>query len=474
MNSILDNKLNKSKCQIFTPADMVEEMLDIAKYKSNLMGKKVLENSFGSGNIIIAIVKRYIEDSISAGISPKIISCNLGDDIYGVELDKELYDICIHKLNLIVKGYGIPKVKWSLYNEDALFWKCSITFDFIIGNPPYITYKNIDEDNRKKVREEYESCRLGKFDYCYAFIERGINLLNEYGRLVQLVPTNIYKNVFGKKLRELLYPHICEIREYPGWELFDKTLTSSTVFLYDKTNKSEVITYIDVPAVRKTDIIRSSLGDKWIFEGKTEDSQEKQRFGDCFHASIVVATLLNKAFVLSAEDFEDAKIEAQVVRKAAAPKQLRRKIQEYIIFPYYYKDENLMHYDKMTFERDYPNAVRYLSAYEEELNKRQKDDRAEWFEYGRSQALAHLKQKKLLMSTVVTKRVELYALDEETIPYSGIFITVKKPEYSLDDAVKILQSKCFMEYVQLLGISVSGNSKRITCRDINNYMFVKE
>ena len=78
------------------------------------------------------------------------------------------------------------------------------------------------------------------------------------------------------------------------------------------------------------------------------------------------------------------------------------------------------------------------------------------------------------MSTVITKQVELYMLDDDTIPYSGIFITVKKPEYSLNDAIRVLQSDRFIKYVQSLGISVSGNSKRITCKDINNYMFIKE
>lgn len=474
MISILDNKSNKDKCQKFTPTDIVESMLDIADYKNALAGKKVLENSFGSGNIVIAIVKRYIEDSISAGILPEAISCGLKNDIYGVELDKELFDTCIHKLNLMVKAYSIPEVEWSLYNEDALFWEYPITFDFIIGNPPYITYKDIDADNRKKIRETYESCRHGKFDYCYAFIERSIKLLNVSGKLVQLVPSNIYKNVFGKKLRELLYPHISLIREYPGQELFDGTLTSSTVFLYDKAYNSEVVTYIDMTVAKKTDIIRSTLGDKWIFSQRTESPQEQLRFGDYFHASIVVATLFNKAFVLSEKDLQDTKIEAQVLRKAASPKQLRRKVQEYIIFPYYYKNKKLMRYDRITFERDYPNAVHHLNIYKTELDKRQKDDQAEWFEYGRSQALAHLKQEKLLMSTVVTKQVELYILDEETVPYSGIFITVKNSEFTLDDAVKILQNQHFMDYVQSLGISVSGNSKRITCKDINNYMFVKE
>ena len=133
-----------------------------------------------------------------------------------------------------------------------------------------------------------------------------------------------------------------------------------------------------------------------------------------------------------------------------------------------------MRYDEATFEQRFPNAAHHLNAYKDELDQRKKDDKANWFEYGRSQALSHLNQKKLLMSTVITKQVELYMLDEDTVPYSGIFITVKKPECSLDDAIRVLQSDHFLKYVQSLGISVSGNSKRITCKDVNNYMFIKE
>ena len=71
-------------------------------------------------------------------------------------------------------------------------------------------------------------------------------------------------------------------------------------------------------------------------------------------------------------------------------------------------------------------------------------------------------------------KVEIYELDDETIPYSGIYITVKDENYDLNDALHILMSEEFMEYVVSLGISVSGKSKRITCKDINNYEFMEE
>ena len=55
MKSILNIENNREKCQKFTPLNIVDDMLDMAEYTTNLMGKKVLENSFGSGHILKSI-----------------------------------------------------------------------------------------------------------------------------------------------------------------------------------------------------------------------------------------------------------------------------------------------------------------------------------------------------------------------------------------------------------------------------------
>ena len=78
-----------------------------------------------------------------------------------------------------------------------------------------------------------------------------------------------------------------------------------------------------------------------------------------------------------------------------------------------------------------------------------------------------------LVSTIITNNVEIYQLDKSTIPYSGIYITVLDQAYTLLDAVDILTSDAFMNYVRNIGISVSGKSLRITCKDINNYKFIR-
>ena len=47
MSTILEIGENKIKCQKFTPSALVDTMLNLANYNTDLMGKTILENSFG-------------------------------------------------------------------------------------------------------------------------------------------------------------------------------------------------------------------------------------------------------------------------------------------------------------------------------------------------------------------------------------------------------------------------------------------
>ncbi|MDD3139143.1 MAG: N-6 DNA methylase [Lachnospiraceae bacterium] len=473
MSSIFDNVSNKDKCQKFTPLDMVQKMLDLAGYTTNLIGKRVLENSFGSGNILVEVVRRYIQSCLNQNMLLEDISKNLAINIYGIELDNQLYNDCLKRLNQLSEEYHIPPVNWHLYNTNALTWESDVKFDLVIGNPPYITYKDIDLDSRTQIRQSFSSCAAGKFDYCYAFIESGIKLLSASGKLVQLVPSNIYKNVFAEELRMLLKPYISVIFEYPSKNIFAGALTSTSIFLYDKCTQEEYVQYQNITEDKKLQIPRTSLSGKWMFANISPRKKKVVRFGDVFNASIVIATLLNAAFILTEEQMHKNKIEETILRLAVSPRSLRYNRKEYIIFPYRYQAGQLERMEPEAFRREFPMTVQYLNGYLEKLNARKKDVNTQWFEYGRSQALAHLNQQKLLMSTVVTNNVELYELDINTIPYSGIYIISKNEDYDLNDAKKILQSKEFLEYVQRVGISVSGKSIRITCKDINNFEFVR-
>ena len=483
------NQDYRKKCQVFTPKEIVKQLLDWSGYTKDLYGKKIMENSFGKGNILKEIIKRYIEDSLENHIDIDNIRIGLENDIYGIEWDKEKYNECIKELNKITKTYKIDLVKWkNLYHGDTLKLNIKEKFDFVIGNPPYINYRLLTDNDRNYIREKFNTCKDGKFDYCYAFIEQSVKSLKNNGEMGYLIPSSIFKNVFATNLREYIKPHIEKIYDYTTTKLFDENsndegserLTSSIIMILKKNNNSNVIEYKDVNKNQKIIINKNFLGKKWIFSNDKIATENKTKFSDYFFASNTIATLYNKAYVINeyTEDdiyiypteYKNDKIEKEIIRDTISPKNFDKNINPKIIFPYQYKNGQLERYKKEEFERKFQGATNYLkNNFSEELRDRASDENAEWFEYGRSQALRNSNQRKLLLSTVITNQVKTKILSEKNIPYSGIYI-ISKGERTLEEAQRILQSDGFKDYISKIGIHASGESLRITAKDINEYM----
>ncbi|MGM1019051.1 MAG: Eco57I restriction-modification methylase domain-containing protein [Bacillota bacterium] len=465
------------KCQVFTPAQNVIELLDAVGYTNDLYGKKVIENACGDGNILKEIVRRYIEDSILNNKNIDEIKQGLERDVYGAEIDEVHYARCLSNLDEISASFGINDVKWNILNMDFLKQNLKNEFDYVIGNPPYITYRDLDDETRVYLKENFTSCKHGKFDYCYAFIEASLSCLNSTGKLAYLIPSSIFKNVFAQELRDMILPNAIKIIDYTTQKLFEKALTSSAILICDKGEVSDNIEYQDVANGTGFTIPKNNLERKWIFADYKLESKPKRRFGDYFSAAISIATLLNKAYILKEfkeeVDYivvENLKIERNIIRVGVSPRSLNYKKKELILFPYRYNENSLVRYKTDEFENKFPEATKYLKSYAKELGERESDKSIEWFEYGRTQALAHLDQPKLLLSTVVTKKVKVYELSKDCIPYSGIYIVPKK-DLTLETAKEILESESFYKYVQGIGINANGSSLRITAVDINNYEF---
>ncbi len=454
-------------------------MLDLAKYTENLVGKKIIDNSCGDGNILVEIVKRYLNDAISRKLPLKKIQVGLENDIYGVEIDEIHQKKCIENLNSITKKYGLENVKWKIINGDFLKMNLNIHFDYIIGNPPYIAYNNLDKKTRKFVREKYDSCKKGKIDYSYAFIEESLKNLNEQGKLVYLIPNNTFKTVSGEKIREIISPYISELHDYTTKKIFKNVMTASSIIVLNKSEMQELFIYHDIVSDRKEEIYKKDLGKKWIFGNDgIESSVEYIHFGEYFHAATSIATLLNSAFLIKEYSIDDKyvytkgfKIEKSIVKNAYSPSNLNSGKNELIIFPYYYDRNNRLNkYAPSIFNEKFPYFLKYFSQFKNDLLNRDSDVSAQWYEFGRSQALAHLNQNKLLTSTVITNRIKIYELKSDDIPFSGIYIIPKK-NISLKVAKFLLNSNEFHEYISRVGINLNGTSIRITSKDINNFIF---
>lgn len=465
------------KCQVPTPPEIVVQMLDHIGYTQDLFGKRVLENSCGTGNFLIEVVNRYIQDCLTHNYSLDQIRLGLSRDIHAFEKDRRIHKKCIKTLTETAANYGITAVHWNVKRKNALHAAKAGHYQFVVGNPPYLAYPELDENTRKYLRKHFSSCSKGKPDYYYAFIESALNSLAPDGKLAYLVPGNFMKNLYSENLRQLILPSLYEITDYSHHKIFGSILTSSVILYCDKSTSTDTVRYEDKHYKRNCMMDKKQMCGKWLFTEQT--TSKLVSFSEFFHASAPVATQLNNAFVIRNWNDEDDlhiiigdhAIEKAILRNAAGPKGLHQNDREAIIFPYLYDEQgNIIRFSEAQFQARFPGAYEYLWQNRDKLLLRKADSHASWFEYGRSQLLTHLNQPKLILSSFITNTPRVYLLGPDTVPYAGICI-VSRNGNDIAKAQAILNSAEFMEYVRRVGVCTNGMSYRISPTDINKFQF---
>lgn len=458
--------------QIPTPPQYVNLMLDEVGYQEQLLGKTFIDNSCGNGNILVEAVKRYISASKKEGYTIETIKRNLECDIFGYDIDKKAVNTTIKRLNEIAGKEEIYDVSWNVHTADYLETPAN-KFDYIVGNPPYITYHDLTTAQRGYVKDNFTSCQEGRFDYCYAFIEKSIKSLTTTGKMAYLIPYSIFRNRFASNLRIQLLVKLCKIIDLSGIVVFPNRTVGAAIIICKNDNVEEV-EYIHEE--NKKNIIRkAALDEKWIF--KTRPIAEN-KFGDYFNVLNSVATLKNEIFLFEPEReddnyyyFEDIKIEKTMAHTAASPRSRRTNRNYKIIFPYKIEEQNVVRIKEEDFQKQYPCTYQYLLKKKKELQNRTLDKRTKWYEYGRSQALSSIGSEKILIPMVLSSKLIIYREEADTIPFAGYYITCKTSQYTLDDAKHILESSDFMNYIKAYGTPTTKTSYRISTRDIKNFKF---
>ena len=470
-----------NNCKVFTPNEYVIELLDAVGYENKLYGESVLENSCGDGFILMEIVRRYIDSCIQDHMAINDIKKGLEQDICGIELEYVHIKNCIKNLDSVASEFGIEGVNWTIFQDNYLLRDLNRSFSFIVGNPPYVVYRDIDAIERNEIKAKFSVCEEGKFDYYYAFLEKGTNELANNGKLAYIIPSSIYKNVFAENLRKLIKPVISKVYDYTFEKKFPGVTTSSTILVLDKGEQPDSLTYIDVVKNEMKIISKEVLQGKWNFlQCTVEDKKNIYRFGDYYKVSNTIATLFNKAFVLENITGEDDDyyynnaygLEKGVVRDVFSRKRKKKTEKIKIIFPYYFENDEVMRYDEKDFLSQFPNAARHLEQFITNLKMRKADKSVKWYEYGRCQAISYMHKRKLVIPSILSTNVEAIEVDENTIPLAGVYI-IEKGAHTLDEAKAILEGSDFLHYLNGMGIFTTGKSRRVSVHDIENFTFSK-
>lgn len=486
---------HKTLGQVFTPNWIISEILDLVGYSNeSILDKYILEPSSGDGAFLLEIVNRYINICLDKRIDTSEIKERLEKYIYGVELDEIEYLKSIQNLNQLIeeKLFIDEGLNWKIYNQNTLdFYKNHVDyFHFIVGNPPYIRIHNLDTKTRETLKQEFIFSE-GTIDIYLSFFEMGFKMLKKNGLLGYITPNSYLHNTSYSSFREYLKNKkiVKTLIDFKANKIFKgfSTYTAITIISKDQTenhfeykefinDKIEFVNNINFGILNNNDWSFTNTNDEdfLIQLGKGKNCAIK----DFFDVQYGFATLRDKIFIAKVTNFNDelvyfsgSLVEKRILKRVVKGSKFKGEINEYeqILFPYEFEDKRYKVISEQKLVNEYPFAYKYLLKNKDELESRDLDKGAAWYEFGRSQGVQSIHNEKIVLSTLVNGQIEYYKVPEDVLMYSGLFITKNKHYSDWNIIENTLKSDEFYKYIRLTGKDFSGGYKSITSKQIKEF-----
>lgn len=239
----LPKETRKALGGFYTQKPIVDFILDNVGWTADreLRGTKLLDMGAGSGTFLVSATQRFFK-SLPQGIPSGDALDMAIDAIHGFDIDPFATHIC--EMNLIFQvldRYRVVKESdpqrmlkpLNVYNTDSLeipeprqitlshaeseailsFVKRRTStekakadkYDFVVGNPPYVTY-NIPPDKRTYYRRTYEESIYNRLNLYRLFVHRASQVLKDGGRLGYIIPNTWIADMYARKFRAFLLP----------------------------------------------------------------------------------------------------------------------------------------------------------------------------------------------------------------------------------------------------------------------------
>lgn len=472
------DKTIKESGQVFTPANIVNHILNLCGYipTNHILKRHVIDNSCGNGAILCEIVKRYCECFFNDSNDTQALKTELETYVHGIDNDINAVEECINNLNTTVLAYGLGGVEWNVFQGDSLVIdKFDNQMDYVIGNPPYVRIHNLT-DSYETVKS-YEFTQNGMADLYITFFEVGINMLNENGKLCYITPSSWTTSKAALKMREWLQTNdvLSAIVDMEHFNVFENFSVYTMITLLDKNHKTKQFDYYTYDSETDTinkkyelDIDRVSINNEFYFSsnetlGLLENvnfiSENRQVF-----VKNGLATLLDKVFI--SDDLPFNEYTTKVLKASTG-------VWHKCFFPY---DEHGNPINP-TIIRENDNVMNYLEKHKDALTKRKSDKNIlDWFYYGRSQGIKDVCRKRLGINTIIKDidSLKLNIVPEGCCVYSGLYLY--SDTVDIDTMIRILKTNEFIDYVKSLKKYKSGGFYTFSSKDLEkyvNYMITK-
>jgi len=217
--------------EIYTPKKIVELILNDCGFGlRSFKDSDLIDLSCGSGSFLLIAIKRilyvYLEKFNKKHLSEllpneaRIIIRDIEERIYGIDINPiacMLAQLNIHILLIDLYKVILKKSKsfkpplYKIYSFNSLklmkneFSSLPKTFDYIVGNPPYLFIRDIPAEHKKIIKSTKFLTKSGQYDYYQLFLELGIKSLKNGGKLGYIIPDSLLALSNRKVIRKYIY-----------------------------------------------------------------------------------------------------------------------------------------------------------------------------------------------------------------------------------------------------------------------------
>lgn len=407
------------------------------------------DEKYALDNIQHAIKEYYLTDDHNAKLSLRgIINENIRSYIINLKG-------CTPDVQKKIEKLPIPNDKfflWHIYFKEV-FDKGG--FDIVIGNPPYVEFKNMSSDVKKTLGAF--STAKGKYDLYIPFLEHGFNISKFKGITTYICPTRFMKRDYGTAMRQYINENICieQIFDFEDLQVFDNAMTYTGIFMFRKT----VVNNYDFAVKKVNGDIKSNkedfinkVTDRTRFYNSALLSNEVWNFSDYAFMSLYVnvtngskrldeicegiyqgiASGKDDVFFIDDDIITSYNIENGILHRVLKGKDIGPyKINwsgKYVIYPY---DTEGKVYSEDELKQKYPNAYTYLTCRRQDLAGRGYFDKSPklWFELWNQRKLSRFLPNKIITLDNASKNS--FTLDTEGfLGTTTVYSLVLNEEYS--------------------------------------------
>jgi len=489
MIPISDRKFNGA---FFTPDFIVDYIIKEIQPKKDATN---LDPSCGCGAFLVGLTQYYKKTF------NKSIKKILKENVFG----SDILDYNIHRTKIILTIYALQfnenleEKDFNLFNQDSLKSNWNMKFDNIVGNPPYVKFQDLSDENRNYLYNNFNSVKGGAFNLYFAFFELGLQLLKSNGKLGYITPNNYFTSLSGESLRVFFENEKCvhKIVDFSHIKIFDALTYTAITFITKKTNDTILYDRIGsnikpeefLKNVVESPTLLSSLNKKkWRLLRSDEQYNIKtietigEPIGSLYNICVGIATLKDEVFFIDGgnkkgkyyikkTDKGTFEIEKEVVKPVYKISEFKSQSeiednQKKIIFPYDHINGNVIPISEIEFQKRFPRCYKYLLSEKDILLSRDKGKVLfnPFYVWGRTQGLKRTGQKLLIPTFsqfprfllvrdegFFTNGYGLYFREDKI----DLFNPITKVE-NIDVVQKILNSTLMDYYVRKTSVSIDG------------------